>query len=85
MKITDFVTDSNKAHFSRYRAGNLYYRVIKVKGDEAGDVYEFPVPTEDLMGATVHNEERSLTMMRYIRTALSEGTLLRVKVDAGYY
>ncbi len=78
MKITEFVRTGNRAYFTRYRAGFLYYRIVN---KETSELYEFPVECADLAGATVNEEETSLTMMRYIRLALANGQLDKVKED----
>ncbi len=75
MKITDFVTKDNMCDFVYYRQGHLYYRVTRVNDNHW--TYMFPVPISDLAEATVNTEEKSLYLMRYIRKALEDGTLVR--------
>ena len=76
MKITDFVKDKiNTVVFTRYRAGHLYY---KVERSGTREIYEFPVPVEDLQQATVHASMRAIELMRYIRQAINDGTLVHI-------
>jgi len=72
MKITDYVYKGNTAEFSHFRAGYLYYTV----SPKEGPLRLFPVPVEDLAGATVTRVEKAMTMMRYIRKAIEDGTLI---------
>lgn len=60
------------AWFSFYRQGYLYYNL-----QIADVVYVFPIPIDDLGGATVSEKEKAITLMRYIRKALEDGTLVR--------
>ena len=69
--IKEIVKD-RYARFLYYRCGVLYYTV-----DLDGEEYMFPVPTEDLMEASVNKEERAITLMRYIRKALDAGSFVR--------
>lgn len=75
MKITDFVKTGNMAEFTRYRANILYFEAIN---QETSEMYEFPVYCEDLGGATVNKHEKCLTLMRYLRKALEDKTLVKV-------
>mgnify|MGYP000172651015 CR=1 FL=1 len=74
MKITDFVIKDRNCYFEHFRQGNFYYRVLNVSSDE---VYIFPVPLADLGEATLNDKEKSVLMMRYIRKAIEENTLVR--------
>jgi predicted ABC-type transport system involved in lysophospholipase L1 biosynthesis ATPase subunit len=75
MKPIDFVKNDNLAYFRRYRKGILFYSVQKL---DSLDLYEFPVPVEDLGDATVESTEKALFLMRYIRKAIDEGTLIKM-------
>lgn len=77
MKPIDFVKNDNKAYFQFYRNGVLYYNVKVCNGT---DYYQFQIPIEDLGNATVENTEKALTLMRYIRKGLDDGTMLKVEV-----
>lgn len=76
MDIKEFVIGGRKAYFDRYQGGFFYYRVTVIRGYEH-TVYEFSIPREDLgPGATINNEEKALTLMRWIRIALEANTML---------
>lgn len=74
MKMLEIVK-GNKARFSFYRCGNLYYEVI----NEAGKAFcTFPVDvsdTKDIGSATFCDMHKAITLMRYIRKAMDNGTL----------
>jgi hypothetical protein len=63
-----------QAWFSFYRQGYLYYNLLI-----AGTQYSFPIPIDDLGGATVSAEEKAITLMRYIRKAMETDQLVRSK------
>jgi hypothetical protein len=77
MKIIEFVTKENTAHFSHYRNGNLFYNIRR---DKTIEHYQFPIPIEDLQNGTVHDVEKSIMVMRYIRKAIEDGTLIKLDV-----
>lgn len=73
------IVKDNTAVFDRFRNGVLFYKIYKFENDNASVrqvCYEFPVPSEDLGGATLNQKEKGLTMMRYIRKAIEEKTLV---------
>ena len=75
MSIKDIVKD-NKAMFSHYRLGYLYYDVIDHKTDKK--ICTVPVNVddkEDIGHATYPSEMKAITLMRYIRKAEKEGAL----------
>jgi hypothetical protein len=71
MNIKDLIKN-NTVHIDRYRHQHIYYRISYL-----GEDYTFPVPLEDVQDATLHSEEKAITMMRYIRKAIDEGTLIK--------
>lgn len=73
MKITEFVQKENNCWFKKYRQGILYYEVYNVSSRK---LYEFPIPAQDLGEATLNDQEKSIFLMRYIRKALEDGTLV---------
>lgn len=76
LKVTDFVKNPPApAFFVRYRAGFLYY---SVKHTTTLQDYEFPVEASDLQQATCECLEKPITLMRYIRKAIEEGTLVKI-------
>jgi hypothetical protein len=72
-KIKDIVKN-NMTHFSFLRGGNAYYTV-----PVGGDKYVYPVNLADLGGASIFAEMKAITMMRYIRQALADGTFVKCK------
>lgn len=74
MKITDFVFDRNSCQFNYYRKNILYYTVAQKTTLET---YMFPIPLEDLGDATINASEKSIFLMRYIRKAIDDKTLVR--------
>lgn len=71
MRITEIVKN-NTARFGFYRQGYIYYEVQLPEGK-----YSFPIDLKDLGQATVSREEKAITLMRYIRKALEDGTFVR--------
>jgi hypothetical protein len=70
MDIKDIVKD-NVAKFSFLRVGNAFY-FVTVNGVD----YEFPVSLEDIGGASLFADMKAITLMRYIRKALEDGTFV---------
>jgi len=66
------VVKNNTARFSFYRCGNIFYTV-----EIENEIYQFPVSLEDIGGATLTAEFKAITLMRYIRKALADGTFVR--------
>ena len=66
------IVKNNTARFSFYRSGYIFYTV-----DVGGEIYQFPVSLEDIGGATLTAEFKAITLMRYIRKALADGTFVR--------
>jgi hypothetical protein len=66
------IVKNNTARFSFYRAGNIFYTV-----EVSGQTYQFPVSLEDIGGATLTAEFKAITLMRYIRKALVDGTFVK--------
>jgi hypothetical protein len=75
MNIKDFLYTGSKAWFAYYRAGFFYYHVYN---GEDGIVYSFPVPADDLGGATLEAEHKTITLMRWLRKGIDEGTIVKV-------
>jgi hypothetical protein len=66
------IVKDNLARFSFYRNGLMFYTV-----DLEGTTYQFPVSLEDVGGATLTAEFKAITLMRYVRKALADGTFVR--------
>ena len=76
MKVTDFVKDGRDADFLYYRKGMFYYIVANT--NEINGIYMFPIPAEDLGDATLKKTEKALHLMRYIRKAIEDGTMVKM-------
>ena len=70
INIKDLIKD-NTAEFNRYRQQHMYYEIAYL-----GSLYTFPVPLEDVQDATLNHSEKAITMMRYIRMAINNGTFV---------
>lgn len=66
------IVKGNTARFSFYRSGNIFYTV-----EVNGVIYQFPVSLDDIGGATLTAEFKAITLMRYIRKALADGTFVK--------
>ena len=66
------IVKNNIARFSFYRSGNIFYTI-----EVDGQTYQFPVSLEDIGGATLTAEFKAITLMRYIRKAVADGTFVR--------
>lgn len=71
MNIKDIVKN-NTARFHYYRAGVMYYAVTVEDQD-----YMFPVPLDDIDDASLFATFKAITLMRYIRKALADGTFVK--------
>lgn len=71
--IKDIVKNRD-AIFVYYRQYHLYYKVTIEEDDVS---YIFPIPIADLMEASVNSTERAITLMRYIRKAIDDGSFVR--------
>lgn len=81
-ELKDLVKDGNKVVFDFYRAGFFYYNVgYSFKKDVfiKYETYQFPVPTEDIGNATLLATDKAITYMRWIRKAIENNTLIKVK------
>ena len=72
MELLTIVQNNNLATFSFYRNGNMFYNVSV---DGVG--YQFPVSLEDIGTATLSANFKAITLMRYIRKALADGTFVK--------
>lgn len=75
--LTEVVRDENKAEFEFYRQGNVYYRVSIA--DKPG-WWIFPINLEDVAQGTLHREMKAITLMRWIRKSLADGTFVRYAI-----
>jgi hypothetical protein len=73
---------NNFVKFDSYRRGNLYYKIIDLeqtalKGENI--TYLFTVPIDDIGTATLLSEDKAITFMRWIRKAIADNTLVRIR------
>lgn len=73
LNIKDFVNKDNTTIFQFYRQQHFYYRIRHI---ETHMNYIFPVPYEDIGTATLNSTEKSITLMRYLRKAISDKTIV---------
>jgi len=68
------IVKGTKASFVYYRQKMMYYKVY-LKRDR--NWYIFPVPIDDLMEASCNDVERTITLMRYVRKSVANGSFVR--------
>lgn len=66
----------NMVEFSFFRQGHFFY---EVQDDNTGVEYQFPVPIEDVGSATIMALDKAITFMRWIRKAMQDKTLIKIK------
>lgn len=71
--LKDLVCNDNMAVMLYYRQGMFYYLVADTSN---WDEYVFPIPVSDLGDASLNFQEKALLLMRYIRKAMEDGTLV---------
>ena len=81
MNIKELIKN-NFVKFDSYRRGNLYYKIIDIEqtalqGENI--TYLFTVPIDDIGTATLLSEDKAITFMRWIRKAINDNTLVRVR------
>lgn len=77
--VAEIVKKGSNATFKYLRQGIAYYSV-NVFEEHDVFTYVFPVPLDDIGGATLSLYEKPMLMMRYIRKAFEENTML-IKKD----
>ena len=81
MNIKDLIKD-NFVKFDSYRRGIFYYKITDSKQSalpEESVTYIFTVPVDDIGTATLLPESKAITFMRWIRKAINDNTLVRVR------
>ena len=81
MNIKELIK-GNFVKFDSYRQGNFYYKLIDLnqtalQGENIA--YLFTVPIDDIGTATLLSEVKAITFMRWIRKAINNNTLVRVR------
>jgi len=74
LKITDFIFHGNTAMFDSFRCGVFYY-LIPHKA--TFKLYQFQIPLEDIGGVTLNCKEKSVTLMRWVRKSIENGTFIK--------
>lgn len=77
--IKDLVSKEHVVSFDSYRAGFFYYNVYNMNKTPTVEVYQFTVPIEDVSGATMMATDKAITFMRWIRKAIQDNTLIKIK------
>jgi hypothetical protein len=77
--ITDIVKSPNVVGFDYFRNGIFYYVVYNPNETPNGVSYRFPVPIEDIQGATMNKTDKAISFMRWIRKAIKEKTIYEVQ------
>lgn len=70
---------NNIVTFSHYRQGYFHYDLIVQSSEAELDVYQFPVPIDDIGTATLMANDKAITYMRWIRKAMEDNTLFKLK------
>lgn len=84
MEIKNLIKD-NYVKFDSYRQGYFYYNVEKVVDNENSptgqciEKYQFTVPIGDIGTATLLNQDKAITFMRWIRKAIQDNTLIKIQ------
>lgn len=73
MTLKEIVTLPAEAKFTHAIAGTLYYRITT-----DNIVVEFPIDKDDVGTTTFVASYKPITLMRYIRKAIENGTLIKV-------
>lgn len=77
MTLKEIVISPNFAEFSHAIAGVLYY---KVRVGDKEVLFPIDMNNKDDVGTTTFESSyRPITLMRYIRRAMNEGTLVEMK------
>ena len=78
MNIKELIKN-NIVVFDSFRQGHFYYNIINPDNSPQTDVYQFTVPLDDIGTATLLAEDKAITFMRWIRKAVNDNTLVRVR------
>ena len=76
--LKEIVSNGNMAKFSHAIAGVLYYSVTTTDGS----MYLFPIDMndkDDVGTATFEADIKAITLMRYIRKGIENGSLIKIK------
>lgn len=89
LTVSDYVK-STLSRFEYYREGYLYYMITVFADTEEGigrkreiQYWIFPIPIDDTKGATFKDAHKSIDLMRWIRKAIKNGTMVRYYPKGG--
>ena len=75
------IVKNSRVYFDSYRQGHFYYNVLVTNADEdeiTTEIYQFPVPLEDIGTATLLAVDKAITFMRWIRRAIEDKTFVKI-------
>lgn len=77
LKVTNFIKKDSpsEANFEYLRNNVAYYSTPNI--DDGYCLYIFPIPIEDLGNASLNAQEKPMMLMRYIRKAIDEKTIIK--------
>lgn len=70
--VKQMVENSKQVRFVRFERGELWYAT------ECG--FEFPIPQEDLQGATFNAQDKALLFMRWIKRHINHIEMARLEI-----
>lgn len=70
--VADIVKNSTACGFHYYRQQHMYYRI-----HYNGITYSFPIPIDDVGNGTLEMVMKPLTLMRWIRLSIDQGTFIK--------
>lgn len=78
--LKELVANSQVSRFAYYKEGALYYDALYSMddADSSMEYYRFPVPIEDTDKGKFPAIIKSATLMRWIRKAIEDNTLVKV-------
>lgn len=73
------IVNGNRAVFDFYRNGKLYYNIL-VDGIPTWQIPVDITDTDDIGNTTFINEYKAITLMRYVRKAIVNDSLIKLVV-----
>ena len=70
--VKQMVENNKQVRFVRFERGELWYST------ECG--FEFPIPAEDLQGATFNAQDKALLFMRWIKRHINHIEMARLEI-----
>lgn len=72
--LKQIVIPPNIAKFYFIRKGEAFYTITL----QDGTMYQMPIPISDMGDGTFSDEIKAITVMRYVRKAIADETLVRI-------